>query len=96
MGDDPGIGHNSDTVINETAQGQLRSAIQRIERLNAEKDEITEQTKEVYAEIKGNGFSVGIVRKLVALRRKDRARVQEDNALLELYAAAVGDLDLVS
>ena len=45
-------------VLNSTAQGQLKSIIERVERLEVEKAEIMEQIKEVYAEAKGNGFDV--------------------------------------
>lgn len=87
-----GIGHNSgDDILNETAQAQMRSIIQRVETLEEEKAETTELIKEVYAEAKGNGFDTKILRKLVRARRKDRAKGQEERAILELYASALGD-----
>ena len=57
-------------VLNQTAQGQLKSIIERIERLEVEKAEVTEQIKEVFAEAKGNGFDVKILRKVVRLRKQ--------------------------
>ena len=51
-------------VLNATAQGQLKSIIERVERLEVEKGEIAEQIKEVFAEAKGNGFDVKIIRKV--------------------------------
>jgi uncharacterized protein (UPF0335 family) len=79
-------------VLNSTAQGQLKSIIDRIERLEVEKAEVAEQIKEVYAEAKGNGFDVKILRKVVRLLKQDRAKRQEEEAILDLYLSAVGGL----
>lgn len=79
-------------VLGATAQGQLRSIIERVERLEQEKAEIAEQIKEVYAEAKGNGFDTKAIRKVVRLRKIDRARRQEEEAILDLYLSAVGEL----
>lgn len=83
------IGHNT------TAPDQLRSIIERIERLEEEKSEVAADIKEVYAEAKGNGFDTKALRKLVALRKKDRDKVMEERAILELYANALGCADLI-
>ena len=91
-----GVGHNSGDVLNKTAQEQLKSIIDRIEKVID--DELTpakETIKEIYAEAKSNGYTVSAIRKLVALRGKDRAKVVEDKAILELYAHALGIEDLV-
>jgi len=77
-------------VLNSTAQGQLKSIIERIERLEIEKAEVAEQIKEVYAEAKGNGFDVKILRKVVRILKQDRAKRQEEDAILDLYLSAVG------
>ena len=79
-------------VLNSTAQGQLKSIIERIERLEVEKAEVAEQIKEVFAEAKGNGFDVKILRKVVRLRKQDRAKRQEEDAILDLYLAALGEI----
>ena len=79
-------------VLNQAAQGQLKSIIERIERLEVEKGEIAEQIKEVFAEAKGNGFDVKILRKVVRLRKQDRAKRQEEDAILDLYLAALGEI----
>jgi uncharacterized protein (UPF0335 family) len=79
-------------VLNTTAQGQLKSIIERIERLEEEKKEISEQIKEVFAEAKGNGFDVKILRKVVRLRKQDRAQRQEEDAILDLYLSALGEI----
>lgn len=93
----PGAGHNSGAahpdVLNGSAQSQLKSIIERVERLNAEKAEIVEQIVEVFAEAKGNGFSVPILRKVVAYRKQDRAKRLEMEAILDLYLHAVGEAD---
>jgi uncharacterized protein (UPF0335 family) len=78
--------------LNATAQGQLKSIIERIERLETEKAEISEQIKEVKAEAKGNGFDVKIINKVVAIRKMDRAKRQEEEAILDLYLAAIGEI----
>ena len=91
-----GIGHNSDgaqiDVLNGVAQRQLMSIIERVERLNTEKAEIAEHVKEVFAEAKGNGFDVKILRKVIAIRKQDRAKRQEEEAVLDLYLAAIGEI----
>lgn len=90
-----GVGHNSGDVLNSSAQTQLKSILERIERLDDEKDAISEHIKEVYAESKGNGFDNKVLRKIVAIRKKDRSKVLEEKAILELYAHALGIEDLV-
>ena len=79
-------------ILNATAQGQLKSIIERIERLEVEKGEIAEQIKEVKAEAKGNGFDVKILKKVVRIRKQDRAKRQEEEALLDLYLSAIGEV----
>ncbi|TRW98194.1 DUF2312 domain-containing protein [Paracoccus sp. M683] len=69
---------------------ELRQFIERIEHLEAEKKDIAEQIKEVYAELKGRGYDSKAIRKLVTLRKKDPQEVQEEDAILELYKTALG------
>lgn len=76
----------SDTV----AAGQLRAFIERVERLEEDKQTIQEDIKEVYAEMKGNGFDTKAVRAIIRLRKKDQAERQEEEAMLDLYKAALG------
>ena len=84
----------ADESTNETAQtvaaGQLRAFIERVERLEEEKKTISEDIKEVYAEMKGTGFDTKAVRTLIRLRKKDQAERQEEEAILDLYKAALG------
>lgn len=91
-----GIGHNSDEVLSETTQGQLRSILERAEKLDDEKTEVVEARKTLMAEAKGNGFDVKAINALLRLRKKDAAKLAEERAMLELYASAVGNMDLVS
>lgn len=72
------------------AQGQLRSIVERIERLEEEKATIADDIKEVYAEAKANGFDVKILRKVIRLRKVDRAEREEEEALIDLYLHALG------
>ena len=71
---------------------QLASIIDRIEALESDKADIANDIKEVYAEAKGNGFDPKIIRKVVALRRVDRDKRDEERALIELYMSALGQL----
>tara|TARA_R110002126_G_scaffold124657_1_gene266792 strand:- start:57 stop:323 length:267 start_codon:yes stop_codon:yes gene_type:complete len=87
----PDVGHNGPPI----ASDQLRSIIERVETLEDEKAVAAEYINEVYAEAKGSGFDTKSLRKLVSLRKKDRTKLLEDKAMLELYAAAMGCLDLV-
>jgi uncharacterized protein (UPF0335 family) len=79
-------------VLNTTAQGQLKSILERIERLEEDKAGVMADLKEVYAEAKGNGFDVKIIRKVVRLRKTDRAKRQEEEALIDLYMSAIGEI----
>lgn len=72
------------------AQGQLRSLIERIERLEEEKKAIAADIKEIYGEAKSSGFDTKIMRKVVSLRKKDSAERQEEEAMLDLYLGALG------
>ena len=72
------------------AGDQLRSIVERIERLEEEKAALGEDIKEVYAEAKGNGFDTKILRQVIRLRRQDSSERAEQEALLDLYMHALG------
>ena len=72
------------------AAGQLRSIIERIERLEEEKKTISDDIKEVYAEAKAAGFDTKALRAIVRLRKQDQNERQEAEAILDLYKAALG------
>ena len=80
------------TAINTAAQGRLKSLVERIERLEEDKAAVAADLKEVYAQAKGEGFDVKILRKVVRLRRQDVAKRAEEEALIELYISAIGGL----
>ncbi|SLN60791.1 DUF2312 domain-containing protein [Pseudooctadecabacter jejudonensis] len=69
---------------------ELRQFIERIERLDAEKKDIAEQQKEVMAEAKGRGYDTKVMRKLIALRKRDSNDIAEEEAVLEMYKEALG------
>lgn len=71
------------------AKEQLRSYIERIERLEEERSALSEDIREVYAEAKGEGFDNKIMRQVVRLRKLDKADFQEQEAILELYKRAL-------
>ena len=69
---------------------ELRQFIERIERLDAEKKDIAEQQKEVMAEAKGRGYDTKVIRKVVALRKREPDDIAEEEAVLEMYKTALG------
>lgn len=79
-------------VLNSTAAGQLKSIVERLERLDIERGEVTEQFNEVLAEAAGNGFDKKILRKVVRLLKKDRAKRAEEDAITDLYLVALGEV----
>ena len=79
-------------VQTTVAQGQLRSLIERIERLEEEKAALAGDIKEVYAEAKANGFDTKILRKVITLRKKDTVEREEEQAMIDLYLNALGML----
>ena len=79
-------------TLNATAQTQLRTVIERIERLEEDKAGVMADLKEVYAEAKGNGFDSKIIRKVVRMRKHDKAKRLEEEALVDLYLSAIGGL----
>lgn len=71
-------------------ENELRQIVERIEHLESEKRDIADQIKEVYAEAKGRGYDATALRQIVALRRKDKDELAEQEAVLELYKSALG------
>jgi uncharacterized protein (UPF0335 family) len=72
------------------AADQLKAFIERIERLEEEKASLAGDIREVYGEAKGNGFDTKVIRKIVAMRKKDFAERREEEAILDLYMQALG------
>jgi uncharacterized protein (UPF0335 family) len=78
-------GHNS-----SVAPEMLKSIIERIERLHEERQAIAGDISDVYGEAKGNGFDTKIIRKIIAMRKKDAAERAEEDAMMDLYLDALG------
>ena len=79
-------------TLNTSAQGKLKSLIERIERLEEDRKAVGGDLREVYAEAKGEGFDTKILRKVVRLRALDSAKRAEEEALIDLYISAIGGL----
>lgn len=95
MADDAGTFIAAETapqILTPTAQERLRALIARIEKLEEEKANVAADIKEVYGEAKGTGFDTKIMRKVIALRKQDRAERAEQEQMLDLYLAAMGEI----
>jgi uncharacterized protein (UPF0335 family) len=75
------------------ARDQLRSFIERIERLEEEKKTIADDIKDVYGEAKGTGFDTPILKKVIAIRKQDKDERMEQEAILDTYLAALGMIE---
>lgn len=69
---------------------ELRQFVERFERLDQEKKDLAEQQKEVMAEAKSRGYDTKVLRKIVALRKRDKDDIAEEEAVLEMYKEALG------
>ena len=72
------------------AADQLKSIIERVEKLAEEKAGIASDIQQIYSEAKGNGFDTKTIRKIISIRKKDRAELSEEEYLEELYRRALG------
>lgn len=79
-------------VMTSGAAKGLRDIVSRVERLNEEEDAIKADKKEVFAEAKGQGYDVKIIRKVIQRRKQDKAKRQEEEAQIELYETALDEL----
>jgi uncharacterized protein (UPF0335 family) len=70
--------------------GELRQFVERYERLESERKDLGEQMKDVMAEARARGYDVKVLKKLIALRKRDSSEVSEEEAILELYKSALG------
>lgn len=78
-----------DRVMSVTAD-ELRQFIERAEQLASEKKDVAEQEKEVFSEAKGRGYDTKAMRKIIALRKRNADDVAEEEAIIEMYKAALG------
>ena len=82
-----------DSVVEQSyrvSANELRQFVERYERLEAEKRDIADQQKEVMAEAKGRGYDTKVMRKVIALRKRDKDDIAEEEAVLDMYKQALG------
>tara|TARA_R110000796_G_scaffold1431_4_gene5718 strand:+ start:1030 stop:1287 length:258 start_codon:yes stop_codon:yes gene_type:complete len=80
---------STDTSYRVTAD-ELRQFVERIERLDAKKKDLADQQKEVMAEAKGRGYDTAVLRKIVALRKRESDDIAEEEAVMDMYREALG------
>ena len=83
-----------DQAVTDQAYGvaadELRQFIEQFEQLEAEKKDIMESQKEVMAEAKARGYDTKVMKKIIALRKRDRDAIAEEEAILDMYKTALG------
>lgn len=72
------------------AAGELKQFVERLERLDAENKDISDQKREVFAELKSRGYDAKAVRAIIKLRKRDNDDIAEEEAVLEMYKEALG------
>ena len=82
----------SNEAFTQAAQGRLRTIVERIGRLEDDKQAVQTDIKEVYAEAKGEGYDTKVLRKVVRLIQQDKAKRQEEQAIEDLYMSALGEI----
>lgn len=80
------------TTLTETAREKLRLTVARIERLEEEKKEVADQIKEVYGEAKALGYDTKALREVIRKRKQDRREREEQEAILDVYLMALGEI----
>lgn len=79
-------------VLTATAQARLQTIIERLECLEEDKQAVMTDMKEVFAEAKGEGYDVKILRKVIRIRKQDKAKRQEEESITDLYLSALGEV----
>lgn len=90
---EPSIGHNSEVAespVTKFSKDQLRSIIERIERLEEERKQLGDDVRDIYSEAKGGGWDVKALRTIVRMRKQDPNERQEQETILETYMHALG------
>lgn len=83
--------HDTDTTDSQrVTAGELRAFIERVEKCEEDKKAAADAQKEVYAEAKSRGYDTAVMRKLVALRKRDENDIAEEEAVLDMYKSALG------
>lgn len=90
------IGHNSGQVsagaLTQAARDKLKHVVSKIEKLEEEKKETADEIRDVYAEAKSFGYCTKTLRKIVRLRKQDRQTREEEEAILDAYMLAIGEI----
>jgi len=86
-------GEDAMTTLQVSAQKQLRQLVEQIERLEEEKKALAGDIRDKFAEAKGLGFDVKVMRKVISLRKKTRTEREEEDSVLTVYLHALGMLD---
>ena len=87
---DSNSGPQKDTAVGGIAADRLRSIIERVERLEEERKALAGDIKDIFAEAKGAGFDVKVIKAIIAIRRQEPAEVEEQETLLDIYRRALG------
>lgn len=80
----------ADPATSDSSAARLKSFVERVERLSEEKDNISADIRDVYAESKGVGFDVKVMRQIVRARKMDQATRREHEELMDVYMRALG------
>lgn len=86
-------GHESESSIDSSYRvtaDELRQFVERVERVQAEKKDLSEQEKEIFSEAKARGYDTKVLRKVIAIRKRDSDDIAEEAAVLEMYCEALG------
>ncbi|MBZ4023465.1 hypothetical protein CKO11_13465 [Rhodobacter sp. TJ_12] len=76
--------------VYNVAADELRQFIEQYEHLEAEKKDITEQQKDVMSEAKARGYDTKVMKKIIAMRKRDQNDLAEEEAIMDIYKAALG------
>ncbi|MFG6501283.1 DUF2312 domain-containing protein [Sulfitobacter sp. 1A15106] len=90
MSEKPAVAESEGDATYRVTANELRQFVERIERLDAEKKDIAEQRNEVLAEAKSRGYDTKVLAKVLALRKRDKDDIAEEEAVLEMYKEALG------
>jgi uncharacterized protein (UPF0335 family) len=82
----------SPDILTSEAQGRLRTLVERIERVQEDIDSIVADQKEIYLEAKFEGYDTKVLRRVITLRKIDKAKRQELDAIEDLYMLALGEI----
>lgn len=94
MPDDAGFGgvHAAAQSLTKTAQEKLKLIVERIERLEEEKKQTADDIKDVYSEAKALGYDTKVLRKVIRFRKQDRQEREEQEQVMDVYLAALGEI----